>query len=300
MAEVLVVADHSDGAVAKPALELLTLARRIGDPVAVVFGAVDLTAALGEYGATTVLVVDDPAVEEFLVAPKAEALQQIAAERAPAAILISSTPEGKEIAGRLAVKLGSGSDHRRRRRGRRRLDRAVGLRRQLDRQGGRHRRRERPGRDHGQAQRGHPGEGGGRRGVGAGRGEHLRAGQGRPDRQDRTQGRQRPAGAHRGGDRRVRRPGHGWRLHARRRTGRRAGRRRGCLAGGGGLGLVPARVPGRADRQDGLAPAVRRGRHLRAPSSTGPGCRPPRRSSRSTRIRRPPSSPWRTSASSAI
>ena len=35
MAEVLVYVDHVDGAVRKPTLELLTLARRIGDPVAV-------------------------------------------------------------------------------------------------------------------------------------------------------------------------------------------------------------------------------------------------------------------------
>ena len=108
MSEVLVVADHSEGAVAKPALELLTLARRIGEPVAVVFGDVDLSATLAEYGATKVLVVDDPAVSEFLVAPRAEALQQIAADRSPVAVLISSGPEGNEIAGRLAVKLGSG------------------------------------------------------------------------------------------------------------------------------------------------------------------------------------------------
>lgn len=112
MSEVLVVADlvdsGGDGTVAKPALELLTLARRIGDPVAVVFGDADVGSVLGAYGATRVLVVDDPAIEEFLIAPRAEALQQIAALRSPAAILISSTAEGKEIAGRLAVKLGSG------------------------------------------------------------------------------------------------------------------------------------------------------------------------------------------------
>ena len=54
------------------------------------------------------LSVTDPAVTDFLVAPKAEALAQIAESRSPAAILISSTAEGKEIAGRLAVKLGSG------------------------------------------------------------------------------------------------------------------------------------------------------------------------------------------------
>lgn len=39
MAEVLVLVDHVDGAVRKPTLELLTLARRIGDPVAVALGA---------------------------------------------------------------------------------------------------------------------------------------------------------------------------------------------------------------------------------------------------------------------
>ena len=109
MSEVLIVADHGDGTVAKPTLELLTLARRIGDPVVVVFGgadsSADLSAALGEYGATTVLTVDDPAITEFLVAPKAEALQQIAEQRTPAAVLITSGPEGNEIAGRLAVKL---------------------------------------------------------------------------------------------------------------------------------------------------------------------------------------------------
>ncbi len=68
----------------------------------------ELSATLGEYGASRVLVVDDPAVTDFLVAPKAEALAQLAAASTPAAILISSTTEGKEIAGRLAIKLGSG------------------------------------------------------------------------------------------------------------------------------------------------------------------------------------------------
>ena len=87
---------------------------------------------LGEYGATAVLSVTDPAIEQYLVAPKAEALAQIAGERSPAAVLITSSAEGKEIAGRLAVKLGSGPDHRCHRRGCGRLDHPVGVRRQLD------------------------------------------------------------------------------------------------------------------------------------------------------------------------
>jgi electron transfer flavoprotein alpha subunit len=110
MSEVLIVAEHVDSHVSKPALELLTLARRLGEPVAVVFGDTSETIAkeLGEYGAVRVLTVTDPAMDDYLVAPQAEALAQIAEAMQPAAILITSTPEGNEIAGRLAVKLGSG------------------------------------------------------------------------------------------------------------------------------------------------------------------------------------------------
>jgi electron transfer flavoprotein alpha subunit len=110
MSEVLVVADHVDSHVSKPAFELLTLARRLGEPVAVVFGDSDdtIAKALGEYGASRVMSVNDPAIDDYLVAPKAEALAQIAENVQPAAILFTSSPEGKEIAGRLAVKLGSG------------------------------------------------------------------------------------------------------------------------------------------------------------------------------------------------
>ncbi|HZA31763.1 MAG TPA: electron transfer flavoprotein subunit alpha/FixB family protein [Propionibacteriaceae bacterium] len=110
MSVVLVVTELADSKVTKPALELLTLARRLGDPVAVVLGGGAEGAAqqLGQYGATRVLSVVDPALSDYLVAPKAEAVAQVAAAESPAAILISATPEGKEIAGRVAVKLNSG------------------------------------------------------------------------------------------------------------------------------------------------------------------------------------------------
>jgi electron transfer flavoprotein alpha subunit len=110
MSQVLVVAELVGGAVGKPTLELLTLARRIGDPVVVVLGPGAEAAApqLAAYGGTRVLSVTDPALSEYLVAPKAEALAQIVATLAPAAVLVSSGAEGKEVAARLAVKLGSG------------------------------------------------------------------------------------------------------------------------------------------------------------------------------------------------
>jgi len=112
MSEVLVLVDHADGAVKKPTYELLTIARRLGEPSAVFIGSSSQGAAAAEaaakYGAEKVYVVDDAEIKDFLVAPKAEALQQLVEKTAPAAVLITSSPEGKEIAARLAIKTSSG------------------------------------------------------------------------------------------------------------------------------------------------------------------------------------------------
>lgn len=110
MAKVLVLVDHDGGTVRKTTSELLTIARRIGEPSAVFIGSGYDAAkeTLSEFGAAKIYVAEAAELEEFLVAPKAEALAQIAASAAPSAVLISSNPEGKEIAARLAVKLGSG------------------------------------------------------------------------------------------------------------------------------------------------------------------------------------------------
>lgn len=110
MAEVLVFVDHVDGAVRKPTLELLTLARRVGEPVAVALGAgAEATApALAEHGAVKVLTVDAPEFADYLVVPKVDALQAAVEAVSPVAVLVPSSAEGKEIAARLAVRIGSG------------------------------------------------------------------------------------------------------------------------------------------------------------------------------------------------
>jgi electron transfer flavoprotein alpha subunit len=110
MSNVLVLVDHAGGTVRKTTFELLTIARRLGDPVAVYVGdgAADAAQSLGRYGATKVVALSNSDLTQYLVAPKAEALHQVAQKLEPAAILISSNPEGKEIAARLAVKLESG------------------------------------------------------------------------------------------------------------------------------------------------------------------------------------------------
>jgi electron transfer flavoprotein alpha subunit len=115
MTEVLVLVDSNslvDGKVSKPTLELLTLARRIGEPSAVFIGDPGSAAeALREYGADKIYLcraADDTVFTDYLVAPKAEVLAQLVEKTSPAAVLIPSGGEGKEIAGRLAVKTGSG------------------------------------------------------------------------------------------------------------------------------------------------------------------------------------------------
>ena len=110
MAEVLVLVEHVDGAVKKVTTELLTIAARLGDPAAVFVGngADNALATLAQYGASTIYVAEAAELSASPVAPKAEVLAQLVAERAPAAVLIASTAEGKEVAGRLAVRTGSG------------------------------------------------------------------------------------------------------------------------------------------------------------------------------------------------
>jgi electron transfer flavoprotein alpha subunit len=118
---VLVERDASGGrgsapppGVRKASLELVTLARRLGEPVAVVFGSGDAAAEestvdnLGRYGATAVYLVRAGAWDEYLVVPKVEALAEVARRVLPVAVLVGSSPEGKEVAARLAVRLGSG------------------------------------------------------------------------------------------------------------------------------------------------------------------------------------------------
>jgi len=111
MAEVLVLAEHTaDGEVKKVTVELLTAARRLGSPSVVWTGpgADGARERLGEFGAEKVYVADSADFADYPVAPAAELLAQLVAEKSPTAVLVAGTTDGKEIAGRLAVKTGSG------------------------------------------------------------------------------------------------------------------------------------------------------------------------------------------------
>jgi electron transfer flavoprotein alpha subunit len=110
MAEVLVLADHSGENVKKVTYELITLARELGEPAVVWTGpdSGSATSRLAEYGAARVYVADSADYDDYVVAPKAELLASLMASASPAAVLLPSTAEGREIGGRLAIKTGSG------------------------------------------------------------------------------------------------------------------------------------------------------------------------------------------------
>ncbi len=108
MSEVLVLVENTPQGIRKSSLELLTAARRLGSPSAVLCGAADdaAVATLGEYGAATVYVV--PGTDGYLSVPAAEAIVDIAGRTNPVAVLVTSGPVGKDVAARVAVRLGAG------------------------------------------------------------------------------------------------------------------------------------------------------------------------------------------------
>ena len=110
MGEVLILVDHVDGKLRKATAELLTIARRLGEPSAVHIGpgAEAAKVTLAKYGAHKVYVFEDEAALSHLVAPQAEVLAAVVAKTNPVAVLIPSNTAGKEIAARLAIKAESG------------------------------------------------------------------------------------------------------------------------------------------------------------------------------------------------
>ena len=110
MAEVLVLVDHVDGAVRKSTAEALTAAARLGEPSAVLVGD-GFDAAretLARYGAAKVYRLEGGDYTDHLVVPVVEALATLVERTGAAAVLLPATNDGKEIAGRLAIKTSSG------------------------------------------------------------------------------------------------------------------------------------------------------------------------------------------------
>jgi electron transfer flavoprotein alpha subunit len=112
MAEVLVLAEHAEGALKKVSAELITAARALGEPAAVVVGAPGtaepLVEGLKAAGAAKIYVAESDDVDKYLITPVVDVLAALAEASSPAAVLLAATADGKEIAGRLAARIGSG------------------------------------------------------------------------------------------------------------------------------------------------------------------------------------------------
>ena len=107
IAKIWVVAEVVDGAPITTSLELVSHARTLADTVeAVVWGdGASAAGALGEYGATTVHDVGDLG-GALPGAPVAAAIAAaVGAGSGPDALLLPATYDGRDIAGRLSVKL---------------------------------------------------------------------------------------------------------------------------------------------------------------------------------------------------
>jgi electron transfer flavoprotein alpha subunit len=112
MAEVLVLVEHAEGALKKISAELITAARKLGEPAAVVVGkpgtAEPLIDGLKAAGAAKIYVAESDEAENYLITPQVDVLASLAETAAPAGVLLAAGADGKEIAGRLAARLGAG------------------------------------------------------------------------------------------------------------------------------------------------------------------------------------------------
>jgi electron transfer flavoprotein alpha subunit len=112
MAEVLVLVEHVDGTPKKVAYELLSKARELGEASAVFLGAPGTYAVardkLAAYGPSKVYVGESEDLDGYVAGPKAEVLATLVQRVSPAAVLLPSTGDGKEVAARVAVRTGSG------------------------------------------------------------------------------------------------------------------------------------------------------------------------------------------------
>ena len=112
MADVFILVDHDAGKVAKTAGELATFAKRAGTPVAVILSANGESDALGAQLANTdverIIAVENEAFAAHGIPALVDALAHLVESSQPAALLIPSNARGKEVGGRIAVRIGSG------------------------------------------------------------------------------------------------------------------------------------------------------------------------------------------------
>jgi electron transfer flavoprotein alpha subunit len=111
---VFVIAEQAEGAFRKVTFEAISAARPIAQALgaeitAVVLGSgLEAAAAdLGRFGAAKVLLADDPALADYTTDAYINVVAELIGQAQPAVVLLGATTQGKELAARLAARLGA-------------------------------------------------------------------------------------------------------------------------------------------------------------------------------------------------
>jgi electron transfer flavoprotein alpha subunit len=110
MARIWVYAELGRSGPQPISLELLSLARELGEVAAIALGPGACAAAgtLGRYGAGKVYAGEEDVFSEYLAEPATDTMAALVEQHRPDLILFGFTPDSREVAGRLAARLGVG------------------------------------------------------------------------------------------------------------------------------------------------------------------------------------------------
>lgn len=110
-----VVIEQSKAEIRKVSLEILSqgriIADKTGDPLVAVIlgkGVADLAKTVAAYGADKVIIVDDDKLADYSTGAYTSVLNKIIRKEEPQAVLLGNTAVGKDLAPRLAQRLGVG------------------------------------------------------------------------------------------------------------------------------------------------------------------------------------------------
>ncbi|MZP29686.1 electron transfer flavoprotein subunit alpha/FixB family protein [Heliobacterium undosum] len=110
MAKVWVVPEVQDQKLKKISLEMITLARRLGDVEAVLIGegVSPVAAELGNYGVGKVIVADHADLKTYTAATYGRVLSDLIRRDQPEIVLIGNTATGRDLAPRVAQRVDAG------------------------------------------------------------------------------------------------------------------------------------------------------------------------------------------------
>ncbi len=112
MSSIFILIDHDSGKLAKTAAELATFARRAGSVTGLVLsnpGSGDaICAQLNSIPLDAAILVEDDSFAKHGIPAAVDVLAQLVKSKNPDAVLIASSARGKEIAARLAIRIGGG------------------------------------------------------------------------------------------------------------------------------------------------------------------------------------------------